>query len=132
MLNYRLKGLIVQNDPDTYLQKAKESSHVEIGFFQSMFMSMIAGAAASFITNPLDIVKLRLQVQRASGKSKEGAPKLFEYKHMLDGLIQITTKEGPLALFNGSLARICYHFPTVAISMSIIEAMKPHVEKLLK
>lgn len=27
----KLKGLVVQNDPNTYLQKVKESSHVSIG-----------------------------------------------------------------------------------------------------
>lgn len=127
----KLKGLVVQNDPNTYLQKVKESSHVQIGFFQSMICSMFAGAAASLITNPLDLVKLRLQVQRGTKAAKPDVQQVFVYKHMLDGLYQVFTKEGPLALFNGSLARMCTHFPTVAISMSIIEASKPYIEKAL-
>ena len=66
-----LKGKMVANDVDTYLKKinqteGKEASHKsDIGFFQSMFCSMVAGGLASIITNPLDMAKLRLQVQRA-------------------------------------------------------------------
>jgi len=127
----KLKGLIVENDPETYLKKVKEKTHVSIGFFQSMFVSMIAGAAASFLTNPLDMVKLRLQVQRGVHSVNPNAPDIFKYKHMVDGLIQIVSKEGVLALYNGSFARMCYHFPTVAIAMSVVEFMKPHVEKII-
>lgn len=128
----KLKGLVVHNDPSTYLERVKQKSHVEIGFFQSMFVSMIAGAAASLLTNPLDLVKLRLQVQRGCSANDPSAAKTFQYKHMLDGLVQIVSKEGLGALWNGSVARMCCHFPTVAISMSVIEATKPYMEKLLQ
>lgn len=126
-----IKGVFVSNDANTYLDKVKSSSHVQIGFFQSMLSSMIAGAAAGFLTNPLDLVKLRLQVQRgskaATGKTTEG----FQYRHMVDGLIQVVSKEGYLALWNGSMARIWTNIPTVAIAMSIIEFTKPHMEKFI-
>mmetsp|Transcript_489 Transcript_489/g.479 ORF Transcript_489/g.479 Transcript_489/m.479 type:complete len:239 (+) Transcript_489:164-880(+) len=105
MFYEQLKGMVVKNDADTYLQKVKESTHVKIGFFQSMFCSMIAGAGASLITNPLDLVKLRLQVQRGSSSSGKNVSE-FVYKHMLDGLIQVVKKEGLLALWNGSFARM--------------------------
>ena len=104
MFYEQLKGMVVKNDADTYLKKVKVSSHVEIGFFQSMFCSMIAGAGASLITNPLDLVKLRLQVQRGSTSGKKASE--FQYKHMVDGLIQVVRKEGTLALWNGSFARM--------------------------
>ena len=126
----KMKGIMVQNDPDTYLDKVKHSSHVQIGFFQSMFWSMIAGAGASLLTNPLDLVKLRLQVQR--GSKSAGASQQFEYKHMLDGLNQVIRKEGPIALWNGSFARMWTHFPTVAITMSVLEVTKPFMEKVLE
>jgi len=92
---------------------------------------MIAGAGASFLTNPLDLVKLRLQVQRGSKSSNSTNSNAFEYRHMMDGLVQIFKKEGVFALWNGSLARMCTHFPTVAIAMSVIEATKPMVGKLV-
>ena len=60
--------MIVKNDVQTYLKKAnqegdegQEASHKsDIGFFPSMFCSMAAGGAASVLTNPLDMGKLRL------------------------------------------------------------------------
>ena len=63
------KGMIVINDPKSYLRKVnvretdvpkKERYEADIGFFQSMFCSMMAGACASLATNPLDMAKLRL------------------------------------------------------------------------
>lgn len=95
-----------------------------------MAMSMIAGGGAALLTNPLDIVKLRLQVQRASS-STATSEHLFHYDHMLDGLKKIIIKEGPLALFNGSFARIWTHIPNVAISMSVLEYLKPFAEKII-
>ena len=91
---------------------------------------MFAGAGASLLTNPLDLVKLRLQVQRGSNVSGESHTG-FKYKHMADGLSQVIRKEGPLALWNGSFARMCTHFPTVAITMAVIEATKPYMENIL-
>mmetsp|Transcript_9141 Transcript_9141/g.10341 ORF Transcript_9141/g.10341 Transcript_9141/m.10341 type:complete len:92 (+) Transcript_9141:44-319(+) len=91
---------------------------------------MLAGAGASLLTNPLDLIKLRLQVGR--GSKAAGISQEFAYKHMVDGLFQVIKTEGPLALWNGSFARMCTHFPTVAISMGIIEATKPYMHKILE
>ena len=128
MFYENIKGMMVNNDVKTYLKKAnqegkegQEASHKsDISFFQSMFCSMVAGAGASVITNPLDMAKLRLQVQRA-GKSKGGDASEFYYKHMVDAIYKIGRDEGARSLFNGSFARILYHVPHVAISMGILE-----------
>ena len=68
MFYENIKGLLVENDARTYMKKIKkedkesiEAAHTkDIGFFSSMFCSMIAGGSASIMTNPLDIAKLRL------------------------------------------------------------------------
>jgi len=91
-----------------------------------MICSMMAGAGASLITNPLDMAKLRMQVQRA-GKEGGGDVTQFYYKNMFHGVYRISKEEGVLALFNGSLARIMFHIPMVAISMSLLEYVKPKV-----
>ncbi len=87
---------------------------------------MFAGAGASFLTNPLDIAKLRMQVQRA-GKVGGGDRSTFYYKHMFDGIYKIARDEGFFALYNGTFARVLYHMPTVAISMGLIEILRPRV-----
>lgn len=87
---------------------------------------MIAGAGASVLTNPLDMAKLRLQVQRA-GKFCVGNVKEFYYRNFIDGIYKIARDEGGFALFNGSFARILFHVPNVAITMSFVELIKPRV-----
>ncbi len=42
--------------------KSSKTQNVDITFYQSMICSWIGGGAASVITNPLDLAKLRLQV----------------------------------------------------------------------
>lgn len=70
-----LKGFFVDNDPQSYLKRTSEGAPVkqDISFVQAMLCSMLAGAGASTVTNPLDMAKLRMQVMRA-GKSGGGAP----------------------------------------------------------
>ena len=46
---------------------------------------------------------------------------------MLHGVYRIALDEGPLALFAGSFARCAFQVPMVAISMSVIEVIKPKV-----
>ena len=130
------KGLLVQNDVKSYLKKVnqegqegQEASHKsDIGFFKSMACSMFAGSAASLMTNPLDMGKLRLQVQRV-GAAKGGDAKSFYYRHLADAIYKIGRDEGIRSLFNGSLARIMYHVPMTAISMAILEQVKPVIQK---
>jgi Mitochondrial carrier protein len=68
-----------------------------------------------------------------AGKTGGGSTQSEQYyKHMLDGVWKIARDEGPLALFNGSLARILFHVPNVAISMAVVEILKPHVKTMIE
>ncbi|KAG7388843.1 hypothetical protein PHYPSEUDO_011677 [Phytophthora pseudosyringae] len=87
----------------------------------------IAGATASLLTNPLDLVKLRLQVQRAY--ATEGAP--AAYSGIVDGLTQVIRKEGVLALYKGAGARVAFHAPSTAITMSLFESCRRVFASLL-
>ncbi|TDH70522.1 hypothetical protein CCR75_006532 [Bremia lactucae] len=80
----------------------------------------IAGASASFLTNPLDLIKLRLQVQR-SYASKESST---AYRGIVDGLKQVIRTEGFLALYKGAGARVAFHAPSTAITMSLFESAR--------
>lgn len=76
------------------------------------------------------MAKLRMQVLRA-GKSGGGSKQSDQYyRNMLHGVYRIASDEGPRALFSGSFARILFHVPNVAISMAIMEFLKPVVNNL--
>ena len=66
-----------------------------------MICSMIAGACAAVITNPLDLAKLWMQISRA-GTKEEG---FSDYKHMFDAVGRICRKEGILSLWKGAGTR---------------------------
>jgi hypothetical protein len=127
------KGYFVRNDAKTYIQRIKKEEidklkelKLDISFKESLFCSALAGSLASLITNPLDLVKLRMQVQRANESFRSDKA---VYRNLLQGLSLISQTEGMTGLFKGSLARVLYHSPTTAISMSILEAMKPIIRK---
>lgn len=73
---------------------------------ESLLLSGLSGALAGTLTNPLDMAKLRMQVQRAEGAGQTipAKERRFGYKNVFHGMYCIYTKEGPLALFKGKLA----------------------------
>jgi hypothetical protein len=130
------KGFFVRNDAKTYIQRVKKEEmdklkemKLDISFSQSLVCSALAGALASLITNPLDLVKLRMQVQRASESYRSDKA---VYRNLTQGLVLIAQTEGLAGLYKGSIARALYHTPTTAISMSILEFMKPFIRKAFK
>lgn len=99
-----------------------------------------AGAAASFLTSPLDLVKLRLQVQRgeraaaaanatAAGVTSAALP--FHYRNIVDGLRTVIRTEGYRALFRGAGARMAFHAPSTALSLTLFERCKVAAADLL-
>ena len=128
------KGFFVRNDAKTYINRIKKENTEElknvrlnISFYESLICSGLASSLSSFITNPLDLVKLRMQVQRADYSNDN---KHAEYKNMVHGLINIGYKEGVRGLFRGSFARVLAYTPTGAITMTFMEFFKPHVRKV--
>lgn len=121
------KGFFVKNDKEAYLSNAKENKVIKLSFYQSVLCSMFASGLSSFITSPLDLVKFRMQVQRASSDyNKETAV----YKNMLQGLYRILSKEGFKALYRGSQARVLSMMPQGTLIMTMVEQVKPLVSKL--
>ncbi|KPI83546.1 hypothetical protein ABL78_7419 [Leptomonas seymouri] len=92
-------------------------------------------AVASFLTNPLELVKTRLQVQRtvlhrpATITAATGAPsypRLYGYNYggLCDGLLQMAKTEGVCALWRGVGSRIAYTAPNAALTMGFFELLK--------
>ena len=98
---------------------AKDRKKPTLG--ESMICSSFASAFAGFITTPLEIVKLRMQIQRADVATHGGSLEhsIFGYKNAFHGLSLMYKDEGFFALFKGGLMRICFTIPITTLSMSL-------------
>lgn len=77
-----------------------------------------AGALASAVTTPLDVVKTRLQCQGVCGADT------FTSTSILKATQKIVAKEGIAALLRGLKPRMLFHAPAAAICWSTYEASK--------
>ena len=119
-----------------------------------LFAGAVSGAVASFFTNPLDVVKTRLQTQslrttiapaapsstalptdrfKANFSSFRlqqvanlytGLPRRPEYHSAWDAAGKIYASEGFSGFFKGARARMLVHTPSMAISWSTYELVK--------
>eukprot|EP00752_Nemacystus_decipiens_P014686 g13082.t1 len=85
-----------------------------------------ASALASWLTNPLDLAKLRLQVQRGTtATARQGSGSYpaaaAPYSGMTDALRRSYRVGGLAGLFKGSGARMAFQAPSVAITMAAFE-----------
>ncbi|XP_002994751.2 mitoferrin, partial [Selaginella moellendorffii] len=76
-----------------------------------------AGALASGITTPFDVVKTRLQCQGVCGATK------YSTSSVTQVVKEIVRREGSAALFKGLKPRVLFHTPAAAISWSTYEAV---------
>jgi hypothetical protein len=89
-------------------------STAALSFRENLLCASVAGASAAWITNPLDLVKLRLQVRRANKAklSTEALDSTF-------GLLRyIYATEGLRVFFRGAGARVLFHAPNTAVTVS--------------
>ena len=89
-----------------------------------MCSGVVAGVAAGFLTNPMDLVKTRLQVMRAD-------PSTFAYAGAFDCIRQILRREGPLAFLDGAIARCATVAPRLTICVLVKDAIAPGVKEAL-
>lgn len=76
-----------------------------------------SGAAAAFLTSPLDLVKLRKQIDPSSSAA-------FHQESLLSGLNKLVREEGTIGSFRGASARVLFLAPTTAFSMALFELIK--------
>lgn len=90
-----------------------------------------AGGLASWLTNPMDMVKLRMQVDRGArltGRVMGGGTLTFNYSSMFSGLQQIVQEGGLRALWKGAATRVAFQMPNTAITISAVEWIKKRLE----
>jgi hypothetical protein len=93
--------------------------------YQFMIAGASAGGIAAFLTNPLDMAKLRIQVERSSAEG------VFKYRNIFQGVKSIMAKEGTAGLFKGVFARICFASPAAALTITLYEEFKQFYGRLL-
>eukprot|EP00968_Pinguiococcus_pyrenoidosus_P015421 scaffold1424_cov237-Pinguiococcus_pyrenoidosus.AAC.12 len=75
-----------------------------------------AGVVAGAVTNPMDLVKTRLQVARSN-------PGVFDYEGPVDCAVKIARREGVFALFDGVGARVLLIAPRLTIAVATYEVL---------
>ena len=75
-----------------------------------------AGAAAAWLTTPLDVVKTRLQVRGAN-------PEAFAFTGPVGCVRSIVSREGARALFSGASGRIVYATLGMAVFLPLYDAL---------
>ena len=117
-------------DENGEIPKVQVEQEYDLPFHWVVGCSASAGAAASWLTSPLDMAKLRLQVQRgkAAGGGESGQ---VIYRGMVDTL-QIAFRDGGIkGLFKGALARVLHFTPATCITMTAYETCKSFYAKML-
>ena len=94
----------------------------EIGlpFYYTVGCSAGAGAFASFLTSPLDMAKLRLQIQRGQSSSS-GLNTTKDGTNMIECLQNIYKEGGVRGLFRGAGSRVLHWSSAMTITMTSYE-----------
>ena len=102
---------------EDYMNKVEDG---DLPLLHLVACSSGAGALASWLTSPLDMAKLRLQVQR--GQAAAGSNnQTVQYRGMVDCLRAAYSEGGVRGLFRGAGARVLHFAPAMTITMTCYE-----------
>lgn len=87
------------------------------------FSTGVSGIIASVITQPLDVVKTRLQTQNVSATS-DGAAVLVRYNGLFSAARLIHQEEGIRGFFRGTVPRLVFAAPSAAMCWGSYEVVK--------
>jgi hypothetical protein len=97
-------------------KKEKQKGEKSLPLHLYPLTALVAGAVAGGLTNPMDMIKARLQTQK-------------QYKNAMDCFKQTVSQEGPKALFRGALARVLWISPNMMLTMTIYDSITKFVAK---
>lgn len=104
---------------------------MEIPFPYLVVSSCSAGALASWFTSPLDMAKLRLQIQRGKVANQGSKSALVTYRGVVDCLRYAYRDGGVHGLFRGAWARVLHFAPATTITMTCYETFRLYFAKSL-
>jgi len=115
----------------------------EPGVVTHMAAGAGAGTAAAALTNPLDVIKTRLQTQHVflagtgassrtvtSARSVALQPRALLYEGVLPACAAVFREGGAAGFFRGAHARMLVHAPSVALCWTTYEAVKRLLERV--
>ena len=110
------------------LKKALNRENEKPAFVKSFCMSAAAGITSGIICNPIDLAKIRMQIDRRRlGENYEGH--LFGYRNVLHGVAKIYQTEGFLGLYKGSFMRIWTVGPITGLIMGLTEYFRQRLKE---
>ena len=105
-----------------FMNQIKPFVPESIGTDARNFAASIGGdALAAVVTNPADVVKTRIQVQKSN-------PELFAYDGAIDCFLKILKHEGPAALFDGVSGRVGWLAPRCAIAITAFQSISGYLK----
>ncbi len=94
--------------------RRSQTNRTDLSFYELLPICATAGGAAAFVTAPLDLIKVRMQVERRTRESPGFLPMMF----------RVLREGGIKALFRGGGSRVWFAVPNTAITMSIMESIQ--------
>jgi Mitochondrial carrier protein len=113
------------------LARHQSPSNADLSFSATVVCAAAAGGLASWLTSPLDMAKLRLQVQRGRLASQHPADLALTYSGMWDCLRHTWQTEGVRGLFRGAGARVLHFAPATTVTMTTYEMCRKSIEPFL-
>ena len=98
-------------------------------FIKSVLMASSSGIVAGILCNPIDLAKIRIQVDRNKVTGDGEGPRIFGYRNIFDGMSKIYKKEGFFGLYKGSLVRIWTTGPTTGLIMGFTEVIRRNLKE---
>ena len=107
---------------------------VELRLWENLLLSFSSGVVASVATNPLDVPKLRMQIQRAEmgqNRIKDLKEGLYGYRNVFHGIYLIVRREGILSLWRGVGARILHMSIQSTVHLTLMEQLRQRILSLV-
>jgi hypothetical protein len=114
-----------------------QSNGQEIPFQWTVLSSASAGALAAWLTSPLDMAKLRLQIQRgqaarqvvdsAAGRASTSEQQQAAYTGVVDCLRRSFREGGVRGLFRGAGSRVLHFAPATTVTMTTYETCRSFI-----
>jgi len=112
--------MVYEKLKDMCINAGYEDGHDNLEPIAQVSCGITAGVVAASVTNPVDVLKTRLQVARAN-------PEMFPFSSGLGAARHLLEHEGAVALMDGVLARVMWLTPRLTLCVFAYERIKKYL-----